>query len=357
LLSLGSDGEFVLSLTLFKMMEALEIREIDAMIKGLQKELQGVEVSEVMVSSVPVSEVVTITEEEIVATLPKAAIDASMSKTETKTTQTESSPTASQQTETETASNEEPTEAPHTATQTREKDEHSIEPSIAKQSANTQQAETTTSPLNPQPSTLNANKFTELLSKIYDRDYDLGSCFERNITFVSFEENKLTWESTAEGEEKKMLIKHWGVINMFVKELFGFETKIVNIAKKKANRGLTSDDNASALSSAGLTPNRLTSDDLLRSDESSVGQENREQGAGSREQPIKQVPQENTAHNDADSGSMIEEIEMKSSCIAPDAGETEAAKEKDPSTLLEEPMVKTAMELFDPKKVRIKRNT
>ncbi len=307
LLSLGSDGEFVLSLTLFKMMEALEIREIDAMIKGLQKELQGVEVSEVMVSSVPVSEVVTITEEEIVATLPKAAIDASTHKTETKTTQTESSPTASQQTVTETASNEEPTEAP-------------------------------TPPLNPQPSTLNANKFTELLSKIYDRDYDLGSCFERNITFVSFEENKLTWESTAEGEEKKMLIKHWGVINMFVKELFGFETKIVNIAKKKANRGLTSDD-------------------LLRSDESSVGQENREQGAGSREQPIEQVPQENTAHNDADSGSMIEEIEMKSSCIAPDAGETEAAKEKDPSTLLEEPMVKTAMELFDPKKVRIKRNT
>jgi len=53
---------------------------------------------------------------------------------------------------------------------------------------------------------------------------------------------------------------------------------------------------------------------------------------------------------------MIEELEMKSSCIAPDAGDTEAAKEKDPSTLLEEPMVKTALELFNPKKVRIKRN-
>jgi len=45
LLSLGSDGEFVLSLTLFKMMEALSIREIDEMIRTLQKELSGVAAS------------------------------------------------------------------------------------------------------------------------------------------------------------------------------------------------------------------------------------------------------------------------------------------------------------------------
>jgi DNA polymerase-3 subunit gamma/tau len=53
---------------------------------------------------------------------------------------------------------------------------------------------------------------------------------------------------------------------------------------------------------------------------------------------------------------MLEEVEVKSSCIAPDAGDTEAAKEKDPSELLEEPMVKAALELLNPKKVRIKRN-
>jgi len=62
-------------------------------------------------------------------------------------------------------------------------------------------------------------------------------------------------------------------------------------------------------------------------------------------------------HSDADTSSMIEEIEMKSSCISPEAGDTEAAKEKDPSTLLQEPMIKEAIALFDPKKVRIKRNS
>ena len=75
--------------------------------------------------------------------------------------------------------------------------------------------------------------FDSLVKKIYDRDYDLGSCFENNITFESFEENKLTWGSHAEGDDKKMLITHWGLINMFVKDTFGFETKIVNVAKKK----------------------------------------------------------------------------------------------------------------------------
>jgi DNA polymerase-3 subunit gamma/tau len=159
--------------------------------------------------------------------------------------------------------------------------------------------------LNAQNSTFNTNDatlFDDLVKKIYDRNFDLGEYFKRNIEFESFEDSKLTWGSTAEGEDKKQLITHWGVINMFVKEIFGLETKIMNVAKKKIDID--------------------------------------------RDPP----------HQDADTGSMIEDIEMKSSCIAPEAGETEAAKEKDPSTLLNEPMIKEAIALFDPKKVRIKRN-
>ncbi len=80
---------------------------------------------------------------------------------------------------------------------------------------------------------LDKEKFNNLVIKIYDRNYDLGECFKRNITFNTYEDNKLTWKSTAEGEDKKMLITHWGLINMFVKDTFGFETKIVNIPASK----------------------------------------------------------------------------------------------------------------------------
>jgi DNA polymerase-3 subunit gamma/tau len=136
---------------------------------------------------------------------------------------------------------------------------------------------------------------------------------------MHFDNHLLTWESTAEDEEKKMLIKNWGLINKFVKELFGFETKIQNIAKKKVESEPVPDIQRKESGQTGI----------------------------SAAEPI---------HDDADTGSMIEEVEMKSSYTAPDAGETEAAKEKDPSTLLQEPMIKTAMELLHPKKVRIKKN-
>ena len=287
LLALGSDGEFVLTLSLFKMVEALEIKDIDMMIRSLEKELQGVEVTEIMVTSpdqdknIP-NEIITITEDEIIATMPKKA-----------------------------EPNVQDSEVGVQKEQPKQREEVKENNAVLQENIENKTVETpetvsteTKAPLNAERLTLNATKFSELVKKIYDRDFDLGECFKRNIEFESFEEHKLTWGSCAEGDDKKSLITHWGVINMFVKEIFGLETKIVNIAKKKVI-----------------------------------------------EQAVKPT------HQDADSGSMIEDIEMKSSCIAPEAGETEAAKEKDPSTLLDEPMIKEAIALFDPKKVRIKRNT
>ncbi|MCB4759775.1 MAG: DNA polymerase III subunit gamma/tau [Sulfurovum sp.] len=281
LLALGSDGEFVLSLVLFKMVEALEIKEIDAMIRGLEQELKGVTVSSKIVNTPEQAsmskEVITITEEEILS--PEI-----LSKIEK--------------------------EAPDSSS------------NMVAQNTHTSSLDTQ----NVEPST---NLFDIFIKKIYDRDYDLGSCFEKNITFIGFEENLLTWESTAEENDKKMLIKHWGLINMFVKEIFGLETTIKNIIKKKAptssNKKPVEDSDKTLKNSISEDKNIVTA------------------------QPI-------STHSGTDADLISKDIEMKSSCIAPDAGNTEASKEKDPSILLEEPMVKVAMELLSPKKVRIKKN-
>jgi DNA polymerase-3 subunit gamma/tau len=317
LLALGSDGEFVLSLALFKMMESLEIKDIDAMIRGLERELKGVEVSEIMVTT-PIPdvsappEIITITEEEIVATLPVQKPKATREeKIEQEPEEFTSIDNSGIQESIETLQ-EEP-EVTATASETIKEET----PTIEEQTSKPIISEPVTQQTDPHQKT-----FDTLVKKIYDRNYDLGACFERNIEFESFMDNKLTWGSSAEGDDKKQLITHWGVINMFVKELFGFETKIVNITKKKI-------DIEDTLPQAQGT----------ETDTTSVAE-------------LAEAP-----HQDADSGSMIEDIEMKSSCIAPEAGETEAAKEKDPSTLLEEPMIKEAIALFDPKKVRIKRNS
>jgi len=274
LLSLGSDGEFVLALTLFKMMEALSIRDVDEMIRTLQKELSGVKVPEVTLSPGLTSQTVVDEKEiDIAQVLPEVApltdpAPSSEVKAETSGQTIPPSPAA-----------DDPA-----APQKKETDASSDEASHALQ-------------------------FKALIQKIYDRDYDLGSCFERNIRFESFEEQTLTWLSTARGNDKKLLVQGWSVIKMFVQEIFGFETRIVNIPS-----------------------DTKPEDDTKKKTDLSQAET-------------------------LQSGSMIEEVEMKSSCIAPEAGDTEAAKEKDPSTLLQEPMIKEMIELFDPKKVRIVRKS
>jgi len=370
LLSLGSDGEFVLSLTLFKMIEALQIKDIDTMIKGLEQELKGVEINEITVTtpapdlSVP-KEVITITEEEILSPTPLEKESVERSARPTGETSALGALSAEKKTPPEAESVQKEEKNPELETATANVTEVSSKPieTTPASTAETKEMSVTQgqiqedkeTPLNAEHpkdtssemrahTTLNANKFKELVSKIYDRDYDLGVVFEQNITFVSFDAQTLTWESTAEGDAKKALIKYWGLINMFVKETFGIDTKIVNIAKKK----VVSASKSSATEDQTLSTSPVTEDQTALT--SSMTETPKDNANNSPAEPAK------TPHSDADSGSMIEETEMKSSCIMPDAGETEAAKEKDPSTLLEEPMVKAALELFSPKKVRIKKN-
>ena len=308
LLALGSDGEFVLTLSLFKMMEALEIKDIDAMIRGLEKELKGIEVSEVMLAE-PVRKIQANTE------VPSVTQDAQNKMQTPSPVQNDAS---KPEVETDATNKKEVSTEPIASimpSASLENSENAVDESIE---VNKLTEPTKVAEVNPYQKI-----FDTLVEKIYDRNHDLGTVFENNISFVSFEENKLTWESSAEDAEKKQLVTHWGVINMFVKDFFGFETKIVNISKKKAP--ITS------------------SEQVAFSSDTTADKESKKETKA--------------PHNNTDTGSTREDMEMKSSCIAPSAGDTEAAKEKDPSTLLQEPMVKEAIALFDPKKVRIKRNS
>jgi DNA polymerase-3 subunit gamma/tau len=75
--------------------------------------------------------------------------------------------------------------------------------------------------------------FKTLIDKLYDRNYELGECFEKNIRYISFSNTLLIWESIASGDDRTLLRYSWGMIRMFVQESFGFDTKIKNIPKKE----------------------------------------------------------------------------------------------------------------------------
>ena len=267
LLNMGADGDFVLSLTLFKMMESLQIKDIDGMIRTLEKELSGVEITKK-----------PITEEE---------------------TRRSGSPNPDDV-------NLKTIEIPVIAEPVSPKED------IAESTSRFGNTEQEPIKIEQQkPLDVGAKLFEELIVKMYDRNYELGECFKHAIVYGSFEVNILTWESAASSEQKTLLKNNWMTIRTFVQELYGYETKIKNNAKELPSPVEKTFEEE---------PTAMIEDEVLN-------------------ESIISPPEE----------------EMKSSCISPGHDGVEAAKEKDEQNILDEPMIAKALELFNPKTVRVKR--
>ncbi|MDR1460998.1 MAG: DNA polymerase III subunit gamma/tau [Campylobacteraceae bacterium] len=71
------------------------------------------------------------------------------------------------------------------------------------------------------------NKFEELVAKIADRNAELGECFEESVNFVEFKDDTLCLNSHAQGDCQKLLRQNSAVIKHFIKDIFGFETKLL----------------------------------------------------------------------------------------------------------------------------------
>ncbi len=154
--------------------------------------------------------------------------------------------------------------------------------------------------------------FELLCEKIRDRSIELGECFEKNVSFVSYADNTLTWESCAEGDDKELLKNSFGIIRQFVREVFGVETQIRSEACSKSKE------------------------------------------AEQPEEP--KVPEESAPVQEPEgileNASMVEEAEVGvGSCVA-QCDET-SAKEFDGSDVLKEPMIQKAAELFEAVKITV----
>jgi DNA polymerase III subunit gamma/tau len=76
--------------------------------------------------------------------------------------------------------------------------------------------------------------FKKLLETIYEKNYELGACFEENFEFNSYSDNNLIIDSSAEGDCRTLLFKNYSYIKEFIYSIFGNETNIeFNKIKKK----------------------------------------------------------------------------------------------------------------------------
>ncbi|WP_258239234.1 DNA polymerase III subunit gamma/tau [Arcobacter sp. CECT 8989] len=83
----------------------------------------------------------------------------------------------------------------------------------------------------------NKDVYEKLINKVYERDVQLGELFEHNFIYKSFEDNKLQISSYAQGEDRKFLLKHYGVIKIFIYDIFGENTEIEFLKEDPSTRG------------------------------------------------------------------------------------------------------------------------
>jgi DNA polymerase-3 subunit gamma/tau len=68
--------------------------------------------------------------------------------------------------------------------------------------------------------------FETLISKLHDRNYELGECFKSYVDFVSFEDNTLNLRSSADKDCQNSLRNKYGIIKHFVQDVFGIDVKL-----------------------------------------------------------------------------------------------------------------------------------
>ena len=243
LFSINADGSFVLSLIFFKMVEALRIKEVDQMIESLQKDIKRPTINTIKVQTATPERTPQVEAHDLIKDIPIS-----------NTTQ----------------------EEPNV-------------PIIAQEEAIQELSE----------DAQNIKLFNTLIEKIKDRNSELGRCFSDSITFISYENDILTWESCVDDECKKTLTHGFSVIKHLVREIFGFDTKIKH---KPCTKSV---------------------------------QEKKE-----IHQPIISEPQSSSMIEDAETGG-------SDSCATNCSENSAAIKEIDGADILNEPIVQRATELFE----------
>ncbi|MCT7557751.1 DNA polymerase III subunit gamma/tau [Aliarcobacter butzleri] len=147
--------------------------------------------------------------------------------------------------------------------------------------------------------------YNQLTAKVYDRDYSLGECFEKNFIFNGFSDDKLHIISYAQDEDRKLLFKYFGLIKAFAQDIFGSNVEL-DFKKEEAT--------------------------ILE------------------QKPL-------VSENVEETSSMIEDIELGSGCVADITKSsviTPSQKELQINDILNSKMVDKAKELFDIKKITVK---
>ncbi|WP_231170008.1 DNA polymerase III subunit gamma/tau [Helicobacter pylori] len=100
------------------------------------------------------------------------------------------------------------------------------EPKIAEKIEKPEKRESAETPQTPMLSAKDRifhNLFKQVQTLVYERNYELGAVFEKNIRFVDFDSQTktLTWESLATNKDKELLRERFKIVKSIVDGVFG----------------------------------------------------------------------------------------------------------------------------------------
>ncbi|GAA9912694.1 DNA polymerase III subunit gamma/tau [Helicobacter pylori] len=100
------------------------------------------------------------------------------------------------------------------------------EPKIAEKIEKPEKKENTETPQTPMLSAKDRifhNLFKQVQTLVYERNYELGAVFEKNIRFIDFDSQTktLTWESLATHKDKELLRERFKIVKSIVDGVFG----------------------------------------------------------------------------------------------------------------------------------------
>ncbi|MFT2648817.1 DNA polymerase III subunit gamma/tau [Helicobacter pylori] len=98
-------------------------------------------------------------------------------------------------------------------------------------------AETAQTPMLSAKDRIFHNLFKQVQTLVYERNYELGAVFEKNIRFVDFDSQTktLTWESLATHKDKELLRERFKIVKSIVDGVFG-KGENIKIALKNQNK-------------------------------------------------------------------------------------------------------------------------
>ncbi|WQS28244.1 DNA polymerase III subunit gamma/tau [Helicobacter pylori] len=98
-------------------------------------------------------------------------------------------------------------------------------------------AETPQTPMLSAKDRIFHNLFKQVQTLVYERNYELGAVFEKNIRFIDFDSQTktLTWESLATHKDKELLRERFKVVKSIVDGVFG-KGENIKIALKNQNK-------------------------------------------------------------------------------------------------------------------------